>query len=107
MQARAMQRALWPATLGYWMDKMLTPLFSDAVVAATREFFTGHVVGRGAVPSLRIGHQPYGILPTTAFSRIGCDGRPVTARWPPPLRSGPCRTQSGHLPGAGPPTGRR
>ena len=27
--ARAMQRALWPATLGYWMDKMLTPVFGD------------------------------------------------------------------------------
>ena len=29
MQARAMQRALWPATLGYWMDKMMTPVFGD------------------------------------------------------------------------------
>ena len=29
-----------------------------------------YVSGRGAVPAVRIGDQPYGILPTTAFSRI-------------------------------------
>ncbi|MDQ6701403.1 MAG: hypothetical protein M3Z36_14585 [Acidobacteriota bacterium] len=70
MQARAMQCALWPATLGYWMDKMLTPVFNDAAVDDTRWFFTNYVTGRGAIPALRIGGQPYGILPTTAFSRI-------------------------------------
>jgi hypothetical protein len=70
MQARAMQTALWPATLGYWMDKMLTPVFSDAVVDDTRWFFTSYGSGRGSGPPIRIGGQPYGILPTTAFSRI-------------------------------------
>jgi hypothetical protein len=70
MVARAMQSALWPATLGYWMDKLLTPVFGDTAVADTRSFFTSYVSGRGAVPALRIGEQPYGILPTTAFSRM-------------------------------------
>jgi hypothetical protein len=70
-RARAMQRALWPATLGYWMDKMLTPVFDDETVAQTRAFFTGWVSGRGSVPAVRIGTQAYGVLPTTAFSRIG------------------------------------
>jgi hypothetical protein len=77
MQARAMQRALWPATLGYWMDKMMTPVFGDEVVAATRGFCTRYASGRGPVPALRIGRQPYGILPTTAFSRIGWLSQPV------------------------------
>jgi hypothetical protein len=76
MQARAMQRALWPATLGYWMDKMMTPVFGDDVVEATREYFTRYVSGRGSVPALRIGGQPYGVLPTTAFSRIGWLSQP-------------------------------
>ena len=62
-QARAMQRALWPATLGYWMDKMMTPVFGDDAVEATRDFFTRYVSGRGALPALRIGGQPYGVLP--------------------------------------------
>jgi hypothetical protein len=70
LRARAMQRALWPSTLGYWMDKMLAPVFDDDVVESTRSFFTQYVSGRGAAPAIRIGGQPYGILPTTAFSRI-------------------------------------
>jgi hypothetical protein len=77
LQARAMQRALWPATLGYWMDKMMTPVFGDDAVAAARSFCTRYVSGRGPVPALRIGGQPYGILPTTAFSRIGWLGQPI------------------------------
>jgi hypothetical protein len=71
MQARAMQCALWPATLGYWMDKMLTPVFSDAAVENTRSYFIDYVSGCGPMPSIRIGGQPYGMLATTAFSRIG------------------------------------
>jgi hypothetical protein len=70
-QAHAMQRALWPATVGYWMDKLLAPAFSDETVASTRWYLANFVSGRGAVPPIRIGGQPYGILPTTAFSRIG------------------------------------
>ncbi|MGD0064698.1 MAG: hypothetical protein ABSB76_14790, partial [Streptosporangiaceae bacterium] len=76
MQARAMQRAMWPATLGYWMDKMMAPVFGEDVVAAARWFCTRYVSGRGPVPALRIGGQPYGILPTTAFSRIGWLSQP-------------------------------
>ena len=69
--ARAMQTALWPATLGYYLDAMMAPLIGDGDVEHTRWFFTRHVSGRGAAPAIRIGAQPYGILPTTAFSRIG------------------------------------
>jgi hypothetical protein len=70
LRARAMHRALWPATLGYWMDKMLHPAFDDDTVTDARWFFSHYVSGGGSVPALRIGGQPYGILPTTAFSRI-------------------------------------
>jgi hypothetical protein len=73
--ARAMQCALWPATLGYWMDKLLTPVFGDAAVDDTRRFFTSYVSGRGAMPAIRIGEQPYGILATTAFSKLNWDGQ--------------------------------
>ena len=70
-RARAMQRALWPATLGYWLDKLLAPAFDDQTVADLRAYFTSYVRGRGALPAVRIGGQAYGVLPTTAFSRIG------------------------------------
>jgi hypothetical protein len=71
LRARAMQRAVWPATLGYWMDKMMAPAFGDATVAGVRDFATRYVRGCGSLPAIRIGGQPYGVLPTTAFSRIG------------------------------------
>lgn len=70
LQARAMQELLWPATLGYWMDKLLVPVFNDDAIANTRWYFTQYVSGCGSMPAMRIGGQPYGVLPTTAFSRI-------------------------------------
>lgn len=73
-EARAMQAALWPGTLGYMMKTLLTPVFSPEQVASARTFFTRFVSGRGPLPALRIGAQPYGILPTTAFERINWFG---------------------------------
>jgi hypothetical protein len=67
--ARAMNTVLWPATLGYWMETMMSPVFDTRTVERTREFFTAFVSGRGGVPAIRIGRQPYGILPATAYSR--------------------------------------
>ncbi len=69
-EARAMNAALWPATLGYFMDTLLQPVFNDDAIYYTRWFFNRFVSGRGMVPAIRIGRQPYGILPTSAFSRI-------------------------------------
>ena len=68
--ARAMNTALWPATLGYWMESMMTGVFTTSGVHLTRDFFRDFVLGRGAIPALRIGKQPYGILPATAYSRL-------------------------------------
>ncbi|HEY1305806.1 MAG TPA: hypothetical protein VGF24_19765, partial [Vicinamibacterales bacterium] len=69
-EARAMNTALWPATLGYFMDTLLKPVFDDDVQYYTRWFFNRFITGRGPVPAIRIGRQPYGILPTTAYSRV-------------------------------------
>lgn len=69
--ARAMNVALWPATLGYFMESMLHPIFDDATVERTRDFFARHVSARGPMPAIRVGRQPYGILPATPRSRIG------------------------------------
>ncbi|MCP5106066.1 MAG: hypothetical protein GY950_21960, partial [bacterium] len=66
-EAQAFNKALWSATLGYFMDEMMN--FSPTTIGKTREFFTDFVYGRGPLPAIRVGAQPYGILPTTAFSR--------------------------------------
>lgn len=68
--ARAANTALWPATWGYFLQTAMNPLLGPAVVAATRDFFLKYVSGRGPLPTVKIGRQPYGILPTTAFSRL-------------------------------------
>ncbi|MGI8334769.1 hypothetical protein ACRYCC_32865 [Actinomadura scrupuli] len=69
-EARAMNAALWPATWGHHLGTTLNPIFGTAALDATRSFFTRYVSGRGPVPAVRIGRQPYGILVTTAFSRL-------------------------------------
>ena len=54
--ARAMQIALWPATLGYWMDDAAgAGLRRRATSPHTRCFFTRYVSGRGPLPAIRIG----------------------------------------------------
>ncbi len=68
-EARAMNIALWPGTLGYYMEQMMEPVFSEEAVRDTRDFFNRFVIGRGTVPSVRIGRQPYGILPATVWSK--------------------------------------
>ena len=69
-EAKAMNRALWPATLAYFLESMMQPLFSEDTINKTKWFFNNYVSGRGMLPALRIGDQAYGILPTTAFSKI-------------------------------------
>ena len=67
--SQAMNRALWRGTLGYFMEEMMRPVFGLETIRSTREFFTRHVAGRGALPAFRVGRQPYGVLPTSVFSR--------------------------------------
>jgi len=68
-EARAVNIALWPATLGYYMEQMMEPVFSEDTVHATRDFFNRFVIGRGTIPLVRVGRQPYGVLPATVWSR--------------------------------------
>jgi hypothetical protein len=70
LTARAMNIALWPATLGYWMESMMAPVFTRGGVEQARKFFNRFVIAGGACPAIRIGSQPYGILPATTISRM-------------------------------------
>jgi hypothetical protein len=69
VEAVAMNRALWPATLGYFAEQMLAGTVDDRFREIARDFATNHVRGRGGLPTVMVGTQPYGVLPTTAFSR--------------------------------------
>lgn len=69
-EAKAMQRALWPATMGHFMDSMMNPVFGKDTIELTRMFYTRYVSGRGNLPAIRIGKQPYGILPATDYRHM-------------------------------------
>lgn len=66
--AIAMNKALYPATLEFFLRHLLHPLFKPEDLDAIRSFFCTHVMGRGPIPALRKGTQPYGILPTSNFN---------------------------------------
>ena len=65
--AVSMNKALYPATLGFFLGHLLHPLFNSVELDTIRSFFCSYVTGRGPVPVLRNGPQPYGILPTSNF----------------------------------------
>ncbi|MCB0854701.1 MAG: hypothetical protein KDD63_20910, partial [Bacteroidetes bacterium] len=69
-EARSMNLALWPATWGYFFESMMQPMFQEYEINLIRWFFNHFVVGRGSIPTIRIDDQPYGILPTTVYSRM-------------------------------------
>jgi hypothetical protein len=68
-EAGMMNKVLWPGTLGYFMGEMMHPVFSETEIEFTRSFFTNYVSGRGPLPAIRVGNQPYGILPVSAFPK--------------------------------------
>lgn len=68
--AMRMNGMIFPATVGYTMSDMFYPVFTDEEMKKTRNFFTSHVRSRGALPSISIGVQPYGVLPMSVQSRM-------------------------------------
>ncbi|MEO8513360.1 MAG: hypothetical protein ABI543_07370 [Ignavibacteria bacterium] len=68
-EASAMNKALYPATLGYYFESLLDPVLGEDSKDFTRNFFTNYVTGRGPLPAIRVGDQPYGILLTSDFTK--------------------------------------
>ncbi len=74
VEGRHMNTVLWQATWGYFLLQMLgvgaaneNPLTDDDI-AWTRDHFIEYVRATGPLPALRIGKQPYGILPVTSLN---------------------------------------
>jgi hypothetical protein len=72
--AQHMNTALWQATWGYFLLQMLgvgensqNPLTDDDI-AWVRSHFIDYVRASGPLPALRVGKQPYGVLPVTSLS---------------------------------------
>lgn len=66
-QAHAMNTVLWPATWGYYLNQIVAGAIPtpETIVPMARDHFGASVRARGHYPAVRIGHQPYGILPVS------------------------------------------
>jgi hypothetical protein len=71
--AADMATVLWPAGWGYFLTQLMAPLFQGVELAPWRRFVIDTVRGRGPLPTLRAGDQPYGVLPVTSLDRWGPD----------------------------------
>jgi hypothetical protein len=70
-QAKAMNTVLWPATWGYYLEQLVTGAVQtpDVILPEARDHFNAHVRAGGHFPILRVGRQPYGILPVSWSSQ--------------------------------------
>ena len=72
----ALTDALWCGTAGTYITDMLDPLAAGnpQVEADLREFTRRHVFASGPLPVLRVGAQPYGVLPVVSSRRYDPGG---------------------------------
>jgi hypothetical protein len=74
--AMNMNTVLFSATVGYSMDTIFSPVFDFTTVSVydpieeTRQLMNAFIRARGAVSSIRVGKQPYGILPLCSVNRM-------------------------------------
>jgi hypothetical protein len=67
-----LNKALYHGTIGAYMEEGLDTLFNLDNIKRVKPFFTNYVSGRGYLPAIRVGTQPYGILPTSALQYFQC-----------------------------------
>ncbi|GGA41855.1 hypothetical protein [Dyella nitratireducens] len=67
LNASDMLRALWPATLCYFLGQMMADVFTSEVIEQAREYVIANVRPRGPAPTFRTGTTPYGVLPVTSL----------------------------------------
>lgn len=61
-----MHQALWASTWGYFFEHLLDGVATGAQLDAVRDHFARFVRGAGPFGTLRVGDQPYGVLPVVA-----------------------------------------
>ncbi|MEQ9112701.1 MAG: hypothetical protein RID94_00450, partial [Miltoncostaeaceae bacterium] len=80
--ARAMLTALWPGTLGAHLRELMARSIHPHEADLVRAHALDHVRARGPLATLRVGRQPYGVLPVTSLTRYApaAGAPPETAR---------------------------
>ncbi|MFD4959592.1 hypothetical protein [Microbacterium sp. NPDC058389] len=77
----AMQRALFPTTWGPYLRELAAPAVAPGHVPIVRAHAVGFVRPGGPLPVLRLGHQPYGILPVQPPDAEPQPGDDAVVRW--------------------------
>ena len=65
--------ALWESTLGLFLADFMTPAVTASQIQQVRDHVLRHLAPGGPLPALRIGRQPYGVLPVVAPGRFTGD----------------------------------
>ncbi|MEU1818816.1 hypothetical protein ABZ543_27045 [Streptomyces roseifaciens] len=71
--ASLLQQVLWSATLGHYLDELFAPVLGDDDVGLARDHVGRWLLPGGPYATLRIGKQPYGVLPVLAPGRFAPD----------------------------------
>jgi hypothetical protein len=60
-----MNQLLWPASIGYFLEQMFDGAFlgGPGQIERVRALFVERVRSRGPLPTVRVGRNPYGVLP--------------------------------------------
>lgn len=73
LDARQMAAALWPATWGYHLANLIG-FSGTGLTPAALDWVRGHAIEHlrpfGPLPALRVGRQPYGVLPVTLLADL-------------------------------------
>ena len=67
--AQAANALLWPTTWGHFLNQLVAPEVPFASAEVIRRHFVDWVRARGPLPALRVGRQPYGLLPVLPLDR--------------------------------------
>ncbi len=83
-RSRAMNQALWGATVDHLLSDLLghdgAAVLEGAARTWLRDWFADYVRGGGVLPTLRVGEQPYGLLPVTPMPFGAGFWEPATSR---------------------------
>ena len=67
--ARRVNKQLWPQDTS-WLRRLLVSGNAAGFLDFVSQHFVRYVVARGPLPALRVGNQPYGLLPVTALNPL-------------------------------------
>ncbi len=75
--AATVHAALWGSAFGHYFKTILAPVLPDAVQDRLRDHIVTHVRPAGPLATLRVGRQPYGVLPILPRHSLTQDNLPA------------------------------